>query len=265
MFGNELTDFSVVSSSIEFTLGRADLEEADFGLRNTREKWFCRPQILPFAILLSFWFADQVGPQFRHSWFVCRLQAAKFCRWFRWRKGRCGVIEFTCNAGWLFEICNWFRCRSSILMAKQNACAGSTVSLSNSLRISGSCMLAMKISLIRVSSWFPMSQFSDSSYNLRKKWSIDSPFDCLVVRSMYLSKVTLRGRINVSSIIFQSSTVVSVSTLRCGFLLHTIRLPSVPKLRYNIDSSAISLYPWFISTHDSYLYLFLTSILPAHF
>ena len=213
--------------------------DEDFGLRHIREKWFCKPQllhVLPFAIYLSLWFADQVRPQFRHSWFVCRLGAEVYCRWFDWRKSRCGIIALTCDAGCVFEICNWFRCPSSIFMTKRRAWCGSRVSLSNSRWFSGSCKFAMKRSLIIVSYWFSRSQFSDNSFNLPKKCSIDSPFDCFVVRSVYLSKVMFRWRMNVHSMICQSSTVVNMSILRCGFLLYMMRLPAVTKLRYSILS-----------------------------
>ena len=97
-------------------------------------------------------------------------------------------------------------------------------------------MFAINKSLINVSSWFPSSQFSDNYFILPKKCSIDSPFDCLVVRSIYLSKVIFRWWINLASMMLQNSAVVKISILRFGFLLQTIRLLSVPKLRYSIDT-----------------------------
>ena len=65
---------------------------------------------------------------------------------------------------------------------------------------------------------------------------MDYTFDCLVVRSTYKSNVMLRGQMNVSSMIFQSSAVVIISILRCGFLLHIARPTSVPKFRYKMDT-----------------------------
>ena len=109
-------------------------------------------------------------------------------------------------------------------MAKSSFCAGSIVFLCNSLNFR-----VLHIGNEEISDWgiFLISKIA-ITLNLPKKCSIDSLFDCLEVRSMYLSNVILRGRMNVSSMIFQTSTVVIISILRCGFLLHINRLPSVP-------------------------------------
>ena len=64
-----------------------------------------------------------------------------------------------------------------------------------------------------------------------------------------LSKLLLRGQKNVSYMILQSSTVVSVSILRCGFLLDISRLPSVTKLRYNIETVLRSACIYGLSSH----------------
>ena len=127
-------------------------------------------------------------------------------------------------------------------------------------------MLAIKRSLIRVSSCFPGSQFFDSSINLSKKCSIDSPFDCLMVRSMYLSKVRLRGRKNDDFLEFYSRQSINLE-MRVSDAYNSS--PFGPfgaqtEVKYR-NSFAVNLYPWFITTHDSYFYLFLTPIPPVHF
>ena len=127
-------------------------------------------------------------------------------------------------------------------------------------------MLAKLRSRINISSWIPKLQFSDNSFNLPNKCSIDSPFYCFVVRSMYLTDVTLRDQMKASSIIFQSSTVNFISILVCGFLLHMILLPSVSSLRYNIEMALRSVWlPRFFITLDSFFYLSLAAIFPVHF
>ena len=233
------TVWSVEVSSTELTLDRMRLSDDDFGFLHTREKWFCKPQLLqvwPLAIHLTLWFAGQVKPQFLQSWFAGRVKLDVVGRWLGGREGRWEITALTRGAGCEFVICSWFLWPNSIFMAKRNAWAGSRVSRSNSLWISGSNIFAINKSLIRVSSWLPSSQFSESSFNFPKKCSIDSPLVCFVVKSTYLSNVILRWQINADSMIVQSSAVVRMSILRCGFLLQTIRRPSVPKIRYSIDT-----------------------------
>ena len=84
-------------------------------LLTASSRWFWRPQflqVLPFAIHLSLWMADQVRPQFRHSWFAGRVCTWKFWRWCELRNWPCGTIAFTCRLYWLLEICSWFQWRS---------------------------------------------------------------------------------------------------------------------------------------------------------
>ena len=214
------TVWSVEVCSTELTLDRMGLFDDDFGFLHTREKWFCKPQllqVLPLAIHLTLWFADQVKPQFLQSWFGGRVKLDVVGRWLGGREGRWEITALTCGAGCEFVICSWVLWPNSIYMAKRNAWAGSRVSRSNFLWISGSNIFAINKSLIRVSSWLPSSQFSKSSFNFPKKCSIDSPLVCFVVRSTYLSNVILRWRIISDSMIVQSSAVVRMSILRLGF------------------------------------------------
>ena len=233
------TVWSVEVSSTELTLDRIGLFDDDFGFLHTREKWFCRPQllqVLPLAIHLTLWLADQVKPQFLQSWFGGRLKLDVVGRWLGVQKDRWWITALSCGAYCEFVICSWFLWPNSIFMAKRNAWADSRVSRNNSRWISGSNIFAINKSLIWVSSWLPSSQFSESSFIFPKKCSIDSPLVCFVVRSTYLSNVILRWRINAASMIVQSFAVVRLSILRCGFWLQTILRPSVPKLRYSIDT-----------------------------
>ena len=175
------TVWSVEVCSTELTLDRMGLFDDDFGFLNTREKWFCRPQllqVLPLAIHLTLWLADQVKPQFLQSWFGGRVKLDVVGRWLGGRKDRWGITALTCGADCEFVICSWFLWPNSIFMAKRNAWAGSRVSRNNSRWISGSNIFAKNKSLIRVSSWLPSSQFSESSFNFPKKCSIDSPLVC---------------------------------------------------------------------------------------
>ena len=137
-----------MSSSIELTLGRDCLEETEteFGFRHTREKWFCKPQLLQIWFLRYIYPCEllTVRPQFRHRWFIWRVEVRRILRWFWLRKGRCGATAFTCNTVWLPEICKWFHCPSSILMSKRNGWAGAIVSLRSSFWISEPYLFAIR-------------------------------------------------------------------------------------------------------------------------
>ena len=59
---------------------------------------------------------------------------------------------------------------------------------------------------------------------------------------------------DVDSMIFQSSSVVNMPILRCGFLLQIMYLPLMPKLSYSIDNVLRCACVYGLS-HDSHMIL----------
>ena len=138
------------------------------------------------------------------------------------------IVTIEGSVVFLACIASWLRAPNSILMANSSAFSGSNVTFKSSFWISGSIMLAVKMSRNKSSSNAPSWQ--NSARDRKAEWncSMVSPFCCRLVSSKYRSKVTFRGRMNVSFSSSHSCCVVMFPTLEWGYFLVCILRPSIP-------------------------------------